>query len=215
MKRTLRGAIGRATSAPLLLAALLLAGLALATPTGGLAAPGEGRLGGPLGGPGPCLGELRAGLAVGRVLDGLAERGELDAAQVATIRQALVETAAAEAEAGRACPMVGALVELAGAVSDLLGLEPREIAERWRGGESLAEIAAAEGVAREELAALFLAAAEERLDAAVAAGRINERERAALATLAEERIERLLDRQAGDGPPWAGPVGEPAADATG
>lgn len=85
-----------------------------------------------------------------------------------------------------------------GELSELLGLPPAEIGERLRDGESLAEIAEAEGVARADLATTVQAVIAAKLDEAVAADRITAEERATLGRLAVGRIDDLIDRSAAD-----------------
>jgi hypothetical protein len=70
------------------------------------------------------------------------------------------------------------------AAAKFLGLTVRELRERLADGDSLADVAKAEGKSVEGLVDLFLADAKERLDKAVEAGRITE-------TRAKEILERL------------------------
>lgn len=118
------------------------------------------------------------GLAVGRI-DDLIDRSIDDRAR------------GAAGERGRGMALAGPAI---GALSDLLGLRPMELAARLRGGESLARIAAAEGVARGELVSAVDGIVDDLLDRAVDADRITAVERAALARLADGRIEWLIDR---------------------
>lgn len=91
-----------------------------------------------------------------------------------------------------------AQTRIPGELGELLGLPPAEIGERLRDGESLAEIAAAEGVARTDLATTVEAVIAAKLDAAVAADRITAEERDTLENLAVGRIDDLIDRSADD-----------------
>lgn len=85
-----------------------------------------------------------------------------------------------------------------GELADLLGLPARELGERFRGGESLAEIAAAEGVERAEVVALLERAGTDRLDEAARGVDLSAEERAALEELVGERVERIVDAEPGD-----------------
>jgi uncharacterized protein YidB (DUF937 family) len=77
-------------------------------------------------------------------------------------------------------------------VEDLLGLSQEELKVAFDEGQTLAEIAEAEGVSTEDLVASLVAAAEDRIDQAVEDGRIdadNAEERSAdLETRIEERV---------------------------
>jgi hypothetical protein len=73
--------------------------------------------------------------------------------------------------------------DASGAAADALGIETRELWQRQHDGESLAEIADAEGVDYANVTAAVIAATETDLDAAVDAGR-----------LSQERADRILER---------------------
>ena len=74
-----------------------------------------------------------------------------------------------------------ALAELTDLAASELGLERDELVDRVRNGESLQEIATAEGVDYDELSASIIAATETRLAEAVENGR-----------LSQERADRIL-----------------------
>lgn len=73
---------------------------------------------------------------------------------------------------------------IADAVTDVLGLEAADIRSRMADGQSLADIADAEGVEVQALVDAIVAEHQERLDAAVDAGRLTEEQ-------AAERAEHL------------------------
>ena len=79
------------------------------------------------------------------------------------------------------------MYELSEAAAGALGIEHSDLLERLRAGESLREIAQAEGVDYATVTEAVLAAARAELDEAVAAGTIS-RERA------DEILERITDR---------------------
>jgi hypothetical protein len=78
------------------------------------------------------------------------------------------------------------LPDASGGAADALGIEVGELRERQRNGESLAEIAEAEGVDYATVSAAVLAATQADLDAAVEAGR-----------LTQARADRILERVTG------------------
>ena len=85
------------------------------------------------------------------------------------------------------------------AMSELFGLSEDELRAEFEAGNSLADIAAAQGMTNDELIAGLLAAAEERLDEAVTEGKLDEAEAAERLAEAEERIPELIERTPGEG----------------
>lgn len=85
------------------------------------------------------------------------------------------------------------------AVSELLGMSEDELRAEFEAGNSLADVAAAQGVTNDELSAGMLAAAEERLDEAVSEGKIDEAEAAERLAELEERIPELIEQAPGEG----------------
>jgi polyhydroxyalkanoate synthesis regulator phasin len=74
------------------------------------------------------------------------------------------------------------------AVQELLGLSPEEIREQLRAGSTLGEIATAQGVDPQAVVDAIVTELTERVDAAVAEGRIDAEEAAEKLDGAEERI---------------------------
>lgn len=74
------------------------------------------------------------------------------------------------------------------AVQELLGLTPEEIREQLRAGSTLADIAATQGVDAQAVVDAIVDEMTERLDAAVADGRLTEDDAAEKLADAEERI---------------------------
>jgi polyhydroxyalkanoate synthesis regulator phasin len=105
------------------------------------------------------------------------------------------------------------------AVAEFLDVEPGEVISGLHQGQSLAQIAEANGSSAEELKGFLLSKVEERVNAAVEAGRITEEQAAAILERAEEGIERLINhegpipcrphRPGFDGPPPPEPEGMP------
>ncbi len=78
------------------------------------------------------------------------------------------------------------------AVADFLGMSPEDLHAALADGKTLAEIAAEQGRDVDALVGFLLERLQERLDAAVAAGRIDADRRDALLGTAEERLRRLV-----------------------
>ena len=75
-----------------------------------------------------------------------------------------------------------------GSIAETLGLDGAEIREALQDGDSIADIAEAQGIDLETVVDSLLAEAEERLDAAVEAGRIDETKAAEMLAEAETKI---------------------------
>ncbi len=84
------------------------------------------------------------------------------------------------------------------ALGELLGLTEDELRAEFEAGNSLADIAAAQGITDEDLIASMLAALESHLDGAVADGRIDEATAAERLAAAEERLPDLIERTPGE-----------------
>ncbi len=125
------------------------------------------------------------GAWLAEVLDGLVDDGTLTADQADAVADAITEARPERpfGHFGRGHGPGDGLAEL----SDLLGLEPAEIGEALRSGESLADIATAQGVDPQAIIDAMVDAAAERLDAAVADGRIDE-------DAAAERLAEITER---------------------
>lgn len=199
-----------------LIGAGLVAVVALAAAGGvGAADPGrpwEGRHGpGGPGRPGACMGVVRAASEVDATLAELTDEGTLTVEQADAVRDRLRQRAE---QADGPCAHFLSMVDQ---VSALLGLGPNDIHERFMAGQSLAEIAEEQGVARDDLVTLFQDAIGAHLDEAVADGKISGQERDALQVLAFSRIESMIDHHMGDGfgpGHHADPAATPAAGAS-
>jgi hypothetical protein len=89
-------------------------------------------------------------------------------------------------------------VEIVGVVTDLLDLPADELRDRLAAGQSLTEIAAAEGVERAALVTALQDHAIARLDEAEADGRLEPERREKLQDRIFAGIERLVDAHRGD-----------------
>ena len=85
--------------------------------------------------------------------------------------------------------------------ADYLGLAEDELHERLRNGDSLAEIAEAEGRSIAGLKLALVAAAKERLDEAVAEGRITASQRDELLEQLESKVDDLVNGEGLPGRP--------------
>lgn len=97
----------------------------------------------------------------------------------------------------------GALHLAADTLAEAAGATVDELREAFRDGTTLAELAQSNGVERSALVERLVAAAQERLDAAVADERLTQEQADERAAGLAERIERLVDR-AGHGPRHGG-----------
>lgn len=79
------------------------------------------------------------------------------------------------------------------AAATYLGVERAELREALRSGKSLADVAREQGKSVDGLVTALTKAATDRLDAAVAAGRLTDAQRDEIASRLEERIRRFVD----------------------
>ena len=108
------------------------------------------------------------------------------------------------------------------AVTETLGMEPAEIREGLADGQTLAEIAEANGSSADALIDAMVAEANEHIDEQLEAGRITEEQAEEMRANAEERVTDRVNgeaelRRRGFGPPRGpgafGPDGDTAEDA--
>ena len=124
-------------------------------------------------------------------LQPLVDDGTLDEAQ----RDAVVETLEAARPEGfgqrghRGGPGGGGF----GNIAEALGVDGAEIREALQNGDSIADIAEAQGVDLDSIVETLIAEAGERLDAAVEAGRIDEAQAAEMLEQAEEKANDIVN----------------------
>lgn len=164
--------------------------------------------------------ELDAALtqALENRIDAAVEAGRLTEAQAAELKERL--------DAGE-LPLVGlgpglhrghhGFVDFA-AAAGFVGLTEAELRERLRDGDTLAEVATAEGKTPAGLVAALVAAAKADLDEKVDEGRLTEAQRAAILEDLESRIEDVVEGEfsfgfRGGHGGRGGPFGPPPADA--
>lgn len=188
MKRTL--------AAGTLVAALGLTGAAVLGPAVASADPaGEGR-----------MSMLR------EALQGLVSDGTLNDAQADKVAERLAEVAPPRGMGGgmgmggpggrghgpgRGGHGVG--MPAAEKIAEAAGVTVEELHEARHDGQSLAEIAAAQGISRDTLIERLVTLAEERLAKAVAAGRLTAEQAEERKAGLEERIGTMVDRTGGPG----------------
>jgi len=80
-----------------------------------------------------------------------------------------------------------------GEIAEILGLEAQELGEALRGGQSLADIAAEQGVDTQDLIDAIVANAEARVADAVEAGRIDEEKADEIIAGASEHAEDMVN----------------------
>lgn len=140
---------------------------------------------------------VERGARLGEVLAPLVQDGTITQAQADAVVEALLEAGPMRGHG------FGFRGDVAEAVTEVLGLDADEIRSRLADGQSLADIAEAQGVAAEDLVAAIVAAHQERLDAAVEAGRLSEEEAAERAEDMAERATEMIERTPmldGEGP---------------
>lgn len=128
---------------------------------------------------------------IARLLAPLVEDGTITQAQADAVAERL-----AEAMPTRHGRHRGFILDMVEAVSEALGVEPAELRDRLAAGESIAEIAEAEGITLEAVTDAVVAAHRDRLDQAVADGRLTQEQADELAARFAERIDALVERGA-------------------
>jgi DNA-binding CsgD family transcriptional regulator len=83
------------------------------------------------------------------------------------------------------------------AVSDYVGLTPRQLFRQLRSGKSLAEIATAQGKTVEGLKSAILSAVKARLDLVVTANRITSAQEQTFLDRVQARLDTLVNRHFG------------------
>ena len=99
------------------------------------------------------------------------------------------------------------------ALTDVLGIEPAELREALAGGQTIAEVAEANGVPVDDVVAALVAEAQEHLDAAVADGHLTQEEADEKAADLTERITAMVsgELERGSGHGWGPRRGGPGS----
>jgi len=156
-----------------------------------------------------------AGERLSEALQGLVDDGTITQAQLDAVVDTLVE---ARPERGDRGPR-GHHGGLAGAadLAEILGLEQADLREAVAGGQSLADVAAEQGVDTQDLIDAIVDAAEERVNGALENGRIDQAKADEILAGAEERADDIVngefDGQRGPRGGFGGDTPTPEADA--
>ncbi|MEO1059438.1 MAG: hypothetical protein AAFY28_21230, partial [Actinomycetota bacterium] len=116
------------------------------------------------------------GARVREFLQPLVDDGVIDAEQADAITDFMVENAPDRPGKGRGGPFSRGAGVINEAVTDLLGLTPAELREQLMDGSTLADVAAEQGVDPQAVIDEIVGETQERLDEAVANGRLDQAE---------------------------------------
>jgi polyhydroxyalkanoate synthesis regulator phasin len=94
---------------------------------------------------------------------------------------------------------IHALGGIVSSVAETLDMTPREIVQDLRQGQSLAEIGQAKGVSTDTLKSAILTAADEKLDQAVADGKLTQDQADKIMTRLTNNIDKILNWKRGSG----------------
>jgi len=131
-----------------------------------------------------------AGERITEALQGLVDDGTITQAQLDAVVETLVEARPERGPRGHGGPG-----RFAGGadLAEILGLEQSELREAVTGGQSLADVAAEQGVDTQELVDALVDAAEERVSGALENGRIDQEKADEILSGAEQRAEDLVN----------------------
>lgn len=149
---------------------------------------------------------------VSDALQGLVDDGTIDESQRDAVVAALQE-ARAERSGHRGHGQRGT-----GVIAETLGLEPTELRAALQSGQSLADIAADQGISIDDLVDAIVDQVEERVDGALESGRIDEEKAAEILADAEARAEAIISGEFEPGKRGAGrrgPGGAPDSNDAG
>jgi hypothetical protein len=146
---------------------------------------------------GDCLRAIMGGLGLNNVLDEMVADGTLTEPQETAILDRVTET---RAEHRRPCTGVMLVRDgaIGDAVTDLLGMDRGEIREAWLDGQSLTDMAAAQGIDRQTLVDTIADALGTKLDELVADEKITPERRGEIFTNAQPTMERAVDLHRGE-----------------
>ena len=145
----------------------------------------------------PSTEEIVGGFSKG--LGYLVEDGSLSKADARDARSQFA--AWANDEKGLGCAVRDGMMKNGAEMMAFLGMTPQEMKDAYKGGQSLVEMAAANGHSEAELVGFLEGLVDEGLDAFVAAGAFDGVVRDAIDAKAEEHITWGVDYQKGDAVP--------------
>lgn len=137
----------------------------------------------------------------GAVLEGLVERGVLTSDQAQAVREAFRE---ARGDRGprpgfhkpgmRPGGPMGHFRGILGVAARTIGIEPQALASALREGQSIAQVAAANGSSGQAVVDAAIAELGARLDERVAAGKLDAAKAAEMKAKASEKLTEMVDR---------------------
>ena len=136
-------------------------------------------------------------------LQPLVDDAVIDAAQADAITEFMVESAPERPGKGQRGPGSRGAGVINQAVTDLLGLTPAELREQLKDGATLAEVATGQGIDPQAVIDEIVGEAQERLDQAVANGRLDQAEADEKLAETTEKITDVVN----NGRPEAAPDG--------
>ena len=107
--------------------------------------------------------------------------------------------AAAERRPVRHVPLVGDVAAGTGVLADVLGLDGSEIRDALKGGSTIADLAAEQGVSVDDVVDALVAQAEQRVAAALESGRIDQEKADEILANVEQHAEDIVNGEAEPG----------------
>jgi polyhydroxyalkanoate synthesis regulator phasin len=129
-----------------------------------------------------------------RALDELVEKGTLTQAQADAVRDAVKAQAEVPKGGRHAAAKLRAIRGAARIAADTIGIEPQQLRSELRSGRSIAEIAVEHGKTAQDVIDAIVAAGNERIDQAVADGRLTAEQAAKAKDRIAKGAEKLVNR---------------------
>jgi polyhydroxyalkanoate synthesis regulator phasin len=133
------------------------------------------------------------------MLDEAVAAGKISPEEAEQVRQRIEESQGLGLGLGLRGWRIHALGGIVSSVAETLDMTPREIAQDLRQGQSLAEIGQAKGVSTDTLKSAILTAADEKLDQAVADGKLTQDQADKIMTRLTNNIDKILNWKRGSG----------------
>lgn len=153
------------------------------------------------------------------MLDEAVAAGKISPEDAEQIRQRIEESQGLGLGLGLRGWRIHALGGIVSSVAGTLNMTPREIAQDLRQGQSLAEIGQAKGVSTDTLKSAILTAAGDKLDQAVADGKLTQDQADKITARLTDNIDKILNWKRGSagerlpgsgaGAPWGAGLGLP------
>ena len=153
------------------------------------------------------------------MLDEAVAAGKISPEDAEQIRQRIEESQGLGLGLGLRGWRIHALGGIVSSVADTLNMTPREIVQDLKQGQSLGEIGQAKGVSTDTLKSAILTAAAEKLDQAVADGKLTQDQADKITARLTDNIDKILNWKRGSagaglpgsgaGAPWGAGLGLP------